>query len=65
LAQDLLGWINLKPTSGLAANVGNAAFWDGLIAVRYMRHTMKDYIDDHDGSLLMPLYSVWPMINLD
>jgi len=31
LAQDLLGWINLKPLSGLAANVGNAAVWDGLI----------------------------------
>jgi len=33
LAQDLLGWINLKPPSGLAANVGNAAVWDGLIQV--------------------------------
>jgi len=32
LAQDLLGWINLKPPSGLAANVRNAAVWDGLIA---------------------------------
>jgi len=31
LAQDLLGWINLKPPSGLAANVGNAAVWDGFI----------------------------------
>jgi len=31
LAQDLLGWINLKPPSSLAANVGNAVVWDGLI----------------------------------
>jgi len=30
LAQDVLGWINLKPPSGLAAKVGNAAVWDGL-----------------------------------
>jgi len=25
VCQDLLGWINLKPPSGLAANVGSAA----------------------------------------
>jgi len=31
LAQDLLGWTNLKPPSGFAANVENAAVWDGLI----------------------------------
>jgi len=31
LAQYLLGWINLKPPSGIAANVGNAAVLDGLI----------------------------------
>jgi len=37
LAQDLLGWINLKPPSDLAANLGNAAVWDGLIAFLRIR----------------------------
>jgi len=30
-AQDIFGWINLKPPSGLAANIGNATVWDDLI----------------------------------
>jgi len=29
----MLKTINLKPPSGLAANVGNAAVWDGLIII--------------------------------
>jgi len=38
LAQDFLGWINLKPPSGLAENFVNAAVWDGL-----MSHNVKSF----------------------
>jgi len=43
LAQDLFGWINLKPPCGLAANVGNAAVSDNLIWYSFGMNSLQIY----------------------